>query len=210
MMPLDTPLRTTGEELIPGTSGGISVFSLSHVRPEGESMSVRAPVINGLILQCVERILWGELDVLFVDFPPGTGDIPLTLLQSLPFSAAVLVSGPQEISVLDVKKAGEMFCALNVPLAGVIENMSHFIDPASGVKHFPFGTGGGERLSKTFGCPFLGRIPLDPDICRACDAGENFLETNGSSSSAAAVREIAAALRKTLFSSVSEEISGAL
>ncbi len=170
MMPLETPLVVGQEKIVPGTFQGVQVVSLSHLRPSSQAMMVRAPVANGLILECIKQVSWAELDYLIVDFPPGTGDIQLTLMQTLPFSGAVLVTTPQEISLLDVQKAAHMFHHMGVPIIGVVENMSYFVDAAGG-KYTPFGEGGGKKIADTFGIPFLGQVPIDSEVSRCGDLG---------------------------------------
>ncbi len=202
MMPLDVPLKKdlhSEVSFFPGEYQGVKVFSLSHVRSDEASLSVRAPVVNELLLQCIREISWGELDYLVVDFPPGTGDIQLTLLQNIPFSGAVLVTMPQEISVIDVKKAAKMFHHVGVPILGVIENMTYFKEPTSEVKHYLFGQGGGEKIAKLFGIPFLGEVPLDPDLCRAGDEGRNFMKECKDFFSASIIYDIASNIRSNLF-----------
>lgn len=203
MMPLDVPLKKdihSNVSFFPGECRGVKVFSLSNVRSNEASMSVRAPVVNELILQCIREISWGELDYLVVDFPPGTGDIQLTLLQNIPFSGAVLITTPQEISVMDVKKAAMMFHPMGIPILGVIENMSYFKDPSSQVKHYLFGQGGGQKIATLFGIPFLGEVPIDPGLCKAADEGRNFLKECKDSFSALSIYNIASSIRSNLFS----------
>ncbi len=203
MMPLDVPLRKDSDSetsFLPGECQGVKVFSLSHVRSNEHSMSVRAPVVNGLILQSIKEIIWGELDYLLIDFPPGTGDIQLTLLQNIPFSGAILVTMPGKISVIDVKKAAKMFEQIGVPILGVIENMTYFIEPSSSEKHYLFGQGGGQEIAKLFGIPFLGEVPVDPDLCRSGDEGRNFIHESKDSFTASVICKIASEIKETLFS----------
>lgn len=190
MMPPEKPLNAREDKIFPGLFEGVEVVSFSHLRPSSQGLMVRAPVANGLILECIKKISWGELDYLVVDFPPGTGDIQLTLMQTLPFSGAVLVTTPQEISLLDVGKAAHMFHHMGVPIVGVVENMSYFIDP-SGVKHRFFGEGGGKKISDLFGCPFLGEIPIDPEVSRCGDLGIALPFKYEGSPAALAFKEIA-------------------
>lgn len=202
MMPLDVELKKKPQDgacFFPGEFQGIKVFSLSHIRPTESSMSVRAPVINEILLQCSRDIIWGELDYLLVDFPPGTGDIQLTLLQNIPFCGAVLVTTPQEMSVMDVKKAANMFHVVGIPILGVIENMTYFIEPSSFKKYYLFGQGGGGRIADLFGVPFLGEIPIEPALCRACDEGVNFLKEYGELSTVSIIHDIAKKIRSNLF-----------
>jgi ATP-binding protein involved in chromosome partitioning len=131
---------------------------------------LRGPMISKALSQLLRSTHWGELDALFVDMPPGTGDIAISLAQAAPLTGAVLVTTPQEVAVSDARKCGQMFQKLGVPLLGVIENMHAFTDSA-GVRHAPFGEGGGEALARAFGVPLLGQIPLLPALCAAMDSG---------------------------------------
>lgn len=171
MLPEDELPRKKGESLIPALSHGIKVLSLAYFRPEKEAAAVRAPIANGIISQFLNQVEWGELDYFIIDFPPGTGDIQLTLAQKAHLTGAVLVTTPQEVALLDVRKAAALFNEMKVPLIGVIENMSYFSLPGSSEKHYPFGKGGGERLSKELGASLLGQIPLDPLQSQAGDEG---------------------------------------
>ena len=201
MMPLEV-LITKDEasgKLYPGEFQGVKALSLAHLRPDGEAMIVRAPIANGIILQCIQETCWGDLDYLIIDFPPGTGDIQLTLMQEIPFSAAILVTTPQEISLIDVKKAAQMFHHMGVPIIGIIENMAYFQDPDSQKKHRLFGEGGGKKLSDLFGAPFLGEMPIDPNLCSSAEQGVNFIRSFKESPAAKKFHEIALLLRDLLF-----------
>ncbi len=192
MLPLEKSISRSddGEFLLPGEFHGVKAFSLAHLKTEDEAMIVRAPIVNGLILQCIKDVFWGELDFLFVDFPPGTGDIQLTLMQEMLFSGAVLVTTPQEVAVIDVKKAAQMFHQMGVPVLGIIENMSYFEDPENGKRHFVFGEGGGERLGEFLGVPLLGQIPIDPSICLSADLGKNVVKEFPEASSVVLLRKV--------------------
>jgi ATP-binding protein involved in chromosome partitioning len=198
MMPPEKPLSISEDKILPGLFQGVQVVSLSHLKPYSQALMVRAPVANGLILEFVKKIAWGELDYLIVDFPPGTGDIQLTLMQTLPFSGALLVTTPQEISLLDVGKAAHMFHHMGVPIVGVVENMSYFIDP-SGVKHRFFGEGGGKKISDSFGSPFLGEVPIDPEVSRCGDLGIALPFACDKSPAYFAFKEIAKGVRDVLY-----------
>ncbi len=202
MMPLDKfPVKENdgASAFFPGESSGVKVFSVAHVRSDDASLVARAPVVNELILQCVKDIIWGELDFLLVDFPPGTGDIQLTLLQSIPFAGVVIVTAPSDISVLDVQKTVRMFQAMNVFIAGVIENMSYL--PISGMEKslYPLGKGGGDKLCAMFDIPMIAKVPIDSGLCLSCDRGEDFLLHYKDSIAALAIRDAAARIRSTIF-----------
>jgi len=159
------------EMLLPGLSMGIPFISVAHFRKN--AAIVRAPVANGIIEQFLDTVLWGELDVLILDFPPGTGDIQLTLMQKGAISAAVVVTTPQEVALIDVRKSIQLFEEMAIPVVGVVENMSYLIDEKTGAKFTPFGEGGGAMLSKEFSVPFLGQIPMDQSISDASDRGKS-------------------------------------
>jgi len=195
MMPLEGPMQV-GEEIIPGQFHGVQAFSLAYASCEGRF--VRAPVANGLILQCLDSIQWKELDYLIVDFPPGTGDIQLTLMQNLSFAGAVLVTTPQEVAVQDVRKAAHMFFRMGIPVVGVIENMSYFEDPIAGTKTRVFGEGGGMKIAAEFGIPLLGQIPISQDISRLGDLGFSWV-SGGVQQEIQLFEDIVQTIRDTLF-----------
>ncbi|MCB1082607.1 MAG: P-loop NTPase [Chlamydiia bacterium] len=159
LLPEDTPPKLEGEKLYPAQSEGISVMSAAFFPEKKGPVGVRAPIANQIIAQFIEEAEWGDCEVLLVDFPPGTGDIQITLMQKLFFNGIVLVTTPQELSLLDATKAAEMTLDMGAPLYGVVENMSYFLDGKGG-KHFPFGQGGGKVLSEKFSIPLLGEIPI--------------------------------------------------
>lgn len=159
------------ERIIPAEAGGVKLMSMAYfLKEEGDVASVRAPIANGIIKQFIHLVEWGDLDYLIIDFPPGTGDIQLTLIQEGVLSGAILVATPQEVALLDVAKAARMFTEMQVPLVGLVENMSYY-EVAAGVRHHPFGQGGAERFAKEYGIYFLGSTPIDPMISLTCDTG---------------------------------------
>ena len=164
LIPEDHGPRTEEEKVLPAQSGGISVMSTAYFpRDKGPSV-VRAPIATQIISQFIEEVEWGELDFLLVDFPPGTGDIQITLMQKLSFNGAIVMTTPQELSLLDVRKSMRMCIQMEVPLLGVVENMSYFSEPGSLKRHLLFGEGGGKALSEEFGVPLLSEIPIDPSL----------------------------------------------
>ena len=195
MMPLEKPITRSEKGFIPGEFSSVKVFSLA----KDEAMIARAPIVNGLIMQCIKDVSWGELDYLIVDFPPGTGDIQLTLMQEMVFSCALLVTTPQEVALADVKKAAEMFHHMGIPLIGVVENMAYFEEPVSKERHYVFGKGGGERLSSLFGTPFLGEIPIDANLSLCADRGWNILEKYPEANASCSLKKISALLVDLLF-----------
>jgi ATP-binding protein involved in chromosome partitioning len=194
MLPEDVPPTQNPEvheRLIPGVSRGIKLISMAYFLQEGDPASVRAPIANGIIKQFIHLVDWGSLDYLVIDFPPGTGDIQLTLIQEGALSGALIVTTPQEIALLDVAKACAMFSQMQVPVIGMVENMSYFSTP-DGAIHYPFGQGGGEKFARENGMYFLGRVPIDPEVSRCCDQGLSIFTESPLSPAAAALKQIAA------------------
>jgi ATP-binding protein involved in chromosome partitioning len=169
MLPEERLVKQSDNMIEPALSKGIKTLSLGHFRQESQASIVRAPIANGMVQQFIHQVAWGELDELFVDFPPGTGDIQLTLSQQLTFSGIILITTPQEIALLDVVKAYDMFRQLNIPIVGLVENMSYFEN--GNEKTFIFGEGRGREVARQWGIPFLGQIPLDSAIASSCDKG---------------------------------------
>ena len=170
MLPEDRLPGRKGDKLLPALSEGMHVLSLAYFRKENEAAAIRAPIANSVISQFLHGVEWGELDFLLIDFPPGTGDIQLTLSQQANLSGAIMVTTPQEVAVMDVKKAMSLFDQVRVPVIGIIENMSYY-QPPLGEKVYLFGKGGGERLALDSGLPFLGQIPIDASLCASGDSG---------------------------------------
>ncbi len=155
-----------------GTRTGIKVMSINLLLPaDDEAVIWRGPLISTAIRQFWGDVLWGDLDWLVVDLPPGTSDAALTVMQSLPLSGVVLVSSPQDLAEMVVRKAARMAMVMQVPLLGLVENMSYFVCPDSGRRYDIFGPSHGEEMARRLGVPFLGRLPLDPRISELCDAG---------------------------------------
>ena len=176
MLPESKMPEQIGERIIPADCNGIKMISMAYFRKEDEAAVVRAPIANGIIQQFIKNVDWGDLDYLIIDFPPGTGDIQLTLSQNASLSGVVMITTPQEVALLDVRKAMKMFYQVKVPIIGVVENMSYFQVPNSHDKHYPFGKGGGERLASQEGFSLLGEIPIHPDIAKAADEGINLFK----------------------------------
>jgi ATP-binding protein involved in chromosome partitioning len=148
------------------------IMSMGFMVPPGEAVVWRGPMLHGAITQMLRDTLWGPLDYLIIDMPPGTGDIALTLSQVLPLSGAVVVCTPQDVALLDATKAIAMFQKVNIPVLGMVENMSFFICPDTGKRYDIFGTGGAERTAKELEIPFLGEVPIQIPIREHGDAGK--------------------------------------
>lgn len=161
----------TTMKMIPLENYGIKVISIGFLVDDNAPVIWRGPMASGAVKQFMTDVEWGELDYLIFDMPPGTGDIQLTLVQTVPLTGAVIVTTPQEVSLIDARKALQMFTRVNVPVLGVVENMSYFIAPDTGKQYDIFGTGGGSSLAKELNVPFLGGMPIDPRIRVGGDKG---------------------------------------
>ena len=158
-------------KLVPIEAHGIKMISMAVLVPPDKPMILRGPMLHGVVRQFLTDVNWGELDYLIVDMPPGTGDVQLSLAQLVPVQGAVLVTTPQEVSLSDVRRAVKMFEQVNVPVLGVIENMSYFIAPDTGNKYEIFGKGGGQKLADEYGLNFLGEVPMGMEVREGGDKG---------------------------------------
>jgi len=168
--------RPSGSEtgILPISSkSGIEVMTMNLLLPsEEEAVIWRGPLMSKAITQFWEEVLWGKLDYLIIDLPPGTGDAPLTVLQVIPISGVIAVFTPQELTEMIVKKAVRMAHKMNVRVLGVVENMSYLVLPDTGKKLEIFGKSKGEEMAKASGAPLLGKLPIDPELAKLCDEGE--------------------------------------
>ncbi len=160
------------EQLEPVEAYGIKVVSIGLILPDDTPVIWRGPLISQMTEQFLTKMNWGEIDYMFVDLPPGTGDIQLTLVQKAPINGAVIVSTPQDVSLFDATKALNMFLKVDVPILGMVENMSYFVCPHCGGQTNIFGTGGVEDTASRLCVDFLGRIPLEPRVREGGDAGK--------------------------------------
>jgi ATP-binding protein involved in chromosome partitioning len=165
------PRSADGKRLLPMENYGVRVMSMGFLVDEDAPMIWRGPMVQSAIQQMLTDVAWGELDFLVVDLPPGTGDAQLTMAQRVPLAGAVIVSTPQDIALLDARKALNMFRKVDVPVLGIIENMSYFVCPHCGGRAEIFSHGGARRTAEKFGVDFLGEIPLDLTIREETDAG---------------------------------------
>jgi ATP-binding protein involved in chromosome partitioning len=180
--------------IIPVQAYDVKIMSIGFFIKEGDPVVWRGPMIHTAIQQFLKDVEWGELDYLFFDMPPGTGDAQLSLSQVLPLSGAVMVTTPQDVSLLDVRKGLAMFRKMNVPILGIVENMAGFECPHCHEVTPIFGEGGGARLAEEFGVPVLGSIPLDPQTRVGGDTGAPIVVARPASAQAEAFRQVARAV----------------
>ena len=185
------PAAGPDNKIDPAEGYGVKVMSMGFLMEPDAPVIWRGPMLHGAITQFLKDVRWGELDYLVVDLPPGTGDVQLSLAQSVPLMGSVIVTTPQSIALSDVRKAVAMFQKLNVPILGVVENMSEFVCPHCKKKSEVFSHGGAESLSKKYGVPVLGRIPLDPTVCETGETGNPVCASHPDSAPAKALREAA-------------------
>ncbi|MCP9439961.1 MAG: Mrp/NBP35 family ATP-binding protein [Nitrospira sp.] len=190
MGPAKGPEQKDGK-IVPAESYGVKLISMAFLVPEETPLIWRGPMVHQYLQAFFRDVDWGELDYLLIDLPPGTGDVQLSLSQMVPLAGAVTVTTPQEVALHDVRKGMAMFQKVNVPLLGIIENMSYFVCGHCGERTEIFSHGGGERAAEKLGVPFLGRIPIDPAIREGGDSGHPIVVTDPTSPQAEAFRDIA-------------------
>ena len=178
-------------KMAPLENYGIKLMSIGFLIDDDNPVIWRGPMASGALKQFMSDVDWGELDYLIYDLPPGTGDIQLTLVQTIPLTGAIIVTTPQEVSLIDAKKGLKMFEKVNVPVYGIIENMSYFIAPDTGNRYNIFGTGGGKNLADQLNSRLLGGIPIDPRICEGGDSGKPIVESLPESEESKLIIEIA-------------------
>jgi ATP-binding protein involved in chromosome partitioning len=193
MLGISTQLQTDGQKIVPAEQFGIQLVSMAFLTTDDSPVIWRGPMLHGVIQQFFREVRWNDIDYLIVDMPPGTGDIALSLSQSVHVAGSVVVTTPQTVSVADTRRAVRMFQKLNIPTLGLIENMSHFVCPACEHESDIFGKGGGEALATEMQVPFLGRVPIYEPIRIGGDTGVPV--TIGDPNSAAAKAFRAAAER---------------
>ena len=184
--------------IIPVEAHGMKMMSIGLLVNDKEPLVWRGPMIHSFIQQMLKDVNWGALDYLVFDMPPGTGDAQLSLSQVIPLSGVVMVTTPQEVALLDVRKAIAMFQKLNVPILGIVENMSYFVAPDTGKRYSIFGEGGGKKLADEYGVPLLAQVPLDPATRQAGDEGTPITVRAPDSAQARAFRELAASVCRRL------------
>lgn len=186
------PQQADGQMLKPMEAYGLKVMSMGFLVGEDTPMIWRGPMVVSALTQMLREVEWGQLDVIVVDMPPGTGDAQLTLAQRVPLAGAVIVSTPQDLALIDARKGINMFKKVDVPLLGIVENMSYFLCPSCGERSDVFGHGGARDEAHKIGVPFLGEVPLHMDIRESSDAGTPVVVSVPDGAHAAIYKEMAA------------------
>jgi ATP-binding protein involved in chromosome partitioning len=198
-VPLEERPKALGEQLIPIERHAVKMMSIAFLLQETDAPIIwRGPMVANMVRQLLRQVLWGGLDVLVVDLPPGTGDSQLTLVQTVPITGAVIVTTPQRIAALDASRGIEMFARLGVPVFGLVENMSRFVCSECGAAHDLFPRGGVEEVEKKYGIPVLARVPIMPEIGRHGDEGTPLVVAEPQSAASKAFVEAASQLRAFL------------
>jgi len=191
MMGVSGRPKAKGNKILPPVGHGVKLFSMGFLVDPKQPMIWRGPMLHSAIRQFLHDVDWGNLDYLIIDLPPGTGDASLSLAQSLSLSGAVIVTTPQQVAISDVVRSVGMFEQLNVPVLGVVENMSYFVAPDTGKRYDIFGHGGGQAMARDMGLPFLGEIPLESAVRAGGDAGKPIVISEPESAAAKALRAMA-------------------
>jgi ATP-binding protein involved in chromosome partitioning len=194
MMGVNEPPRSRNERIMPLEAYGVKLMSMGFLVPPDQAVIWRGPMLHSAIRQFLSDVEWGELDYLVIDLPPGTGDAQLTLAQSVPLTGGVVVATPQDVALADVVKGIAMFEKLEVPVLGVVENMSYFLCPHCGERTDIFAHGGAAKMAEKYGAPFLGEIPLDVAIRVGGDSGKPVAATHPDSPYALPFKQLAQAV----------------
>src|SRR5213595_658869 len=194
----ERPMATEENKIVPIEQYGLRLMSMGFLLDDTSPAILRGPMVTRYTQQFLRQVEWGELDYLVLDFPPGTGDIQLTIVQTVALSGAIIVTTPQEVALIDARKAATMFDKVNVPVLGLVENMSYFVSPSDGKRYDIFGSGGGEREAKRIRVPLLGQIPIDIATREAGDRGMPIVGEDRQSPVTAEFKKIAENLRETL------------
>jgi ATP-binding protein involved in chromosome partitioning len=194
----DRPMADDENRIIPIQRLGIQLMSMGYLVEDASPAVLRGPMVTRYTQQFLKQVAWGDLDYLILDLPPGTGDIQLTIVQTVALSGVVIVTTPQEVALIDARKASTMFQKTNVPILGLVENMSYFLCPSDGVRYDIFGSGGGAREAKRLGVELLGEIPIEMALREGGDVGRPVAGFAPETVSAAAFETISARLQKAL------------
>jgi len=191
MMGVNAPPAVLNEKIVPLEAHGVKIISLGFLIERDQPAIWRGPIVMKIVNQFLRDVAWGQLDYFIVDMPPGTGDAQLSLVQATHVAGAVIVTTPQEVAVGDALRGAKMFQRVNVPVLGIVENMSWFECPHCGKPSSLFGSGGGERLANELGLPLLGQIPLHPRVMEGADRGEPIVVADPESAAARALFAVA-------------------
>jgi len=206
----EQPRAVSERRILPVVAQGIRMISMGLLSPGDKPMIWRGPMLHSVIQQFLRSVEWGELDYLIIDLPPGTGDVHLTLIQTVSLTGAIVVTTPSVVALADVRKAIEMFRQVNVEVLGVVENMSYYDPPGGGPRQYIFGEGEGRRVAEAFGVPLLGEIEIDPQIRVGGDTGKPVAAQGenapGAKSLYAMARAVAARLEQAKATSVGPSI----
>jgi ATP-binding protein involved in chromosome partitioning len=194
----ERPMATEENKIVPIEQYGLRLMSMGFLLDDTSPAILRGPMVTRYTQQFLRQVEWGELDYLVLDLPPGTGDIQLTIVQTVALSGAIIVTTPQEVALIDARKAATMFDKVNVPVLGLVENMSYFISPSDAKRYDIFGSGGGEREAKRLRFPLLGQIPIDVATREAIDRGMPIMGEDRQSPVTAEFKKVAETLRKVL------------
>ena len=186
----DAP-KAIGERIQPLEQYGVRLMSMGFLNPGDKPLIWRGPMLHSVVQQFLRNVNWGELDILLIDLPPGTGDVQLSLIQTAPLSGAVVVTTPSDVSLEDARKAVNMFAQVRVPVLGLVENMSYLVVPSTGERLDVFGEGGGKRTAAQMNVPFLGELALDPAVRIGGDSGKPVALNGAADRHAAAFFELA-------------------
>ncbi len=194
----EQPQTSPEKKLIPIVRHGIKLMSIGFLVPDEQALIWRGPMLHSAVRQFLGDVIWGELDYLIIDLPPGTGDVALSLTQSVPLTGGVIVTTPQDVALADVRRGAAMFDKLGVPILGVVENMSYFACPHCGERTDIFRRDGGAKTSEKLGTRFLGEIPLDAEVCTAGDLGVPIVASHPDSPQSQAFRNVSHQLVEVL------------
>jgi ATP-binding protein involved in chromosome partitioning len=194
----ERPTATDENMIVPIEQYGLRLMSMGFLLDDTSPAILRGPMVTRYTQQFLRQVEWGELDYLVLDLPPGTGDIQLTIVQTVALSGAIIVTTPQEVALIDARKAATMFEKVNVPVLGLVENMSYFVSPSDNKRYDIFGTGGGEREAKRLRVPLLGQVPIDIATRESGDRGIPIVSEDLKSPVTAEFKRIAEGIRKML------------
>ncbi|MGK2742328.1 Mrp/NBP35 family ATP-binding protein [Tepidicaulis sp. LMO-SS28] len=192
------PGVTENKKLAPPEAYGVKTMSIGYMVDDATAMIWRGPMVQSALTQMMSEVDWGELDVLIVDFPPGTGDAQLTMVQRVPLAGAVIVSTPQEIALIDARRGIAMFEKTHVPVLGIVQNMAYYVAPGTEEKTYIFGEGGAKRVAEELGAGFLGDVPLVPEIRAGMDEGKPIVAADPGGEAARPFMDIAAKVMNLL------------